>query len=368
MGPRFKYQDGKFVVFVNREKSEYDGMGGGSTDEKFYYKLTVNLPAKPDCDESGVVEGNSVSWEFNNEEMKVYNESKIGEQLLRASVDAEAVNVDLSPRLFVKKERRRSRMMEQEVSYIEDFYCDIDILKEDDKLNSRFYAYVPTGELAMPLSYDKLKISKFVIDGVEKSTELTSPKSGVFTGKDKWGRDAPGLPVKLKFKETNPWIKSIDLLEVQIEIAKPVKRESHSIKISDASKAVPVFRVEGETGGVIAVLAIEMGSSTAMWPPPSMDVMLDIEPANILGCYLDTNYGFRYEAASEWKTVDIEESWDEKVKAVKDQFNADKKVWKSELTFPNIPADPFTLVFEVITEKSTGIEILRLEDVYVGQK
>ncbi len=367
MGARFKYQDGKFFVFVNREKSQYDGMTSSGPQEQFYYKLTVNLPAKPSCDGNGVVKGNSVTWEFGNEEMKVYRDSKIGDKFLWASVDADAVKVDLSPRLFVKKEKRSMR--EKEVSYIDDFYCGINILKENDKLNSRFYGYVPIGGLSVPFSYDELKISRFIIDGVEKATELACAEAGVFTGHDKWGRDAPGLPVKLKFTETNPWIKSIDLLEVQIQMAKPVKTESYSVKIIDINKPVPVAEFEGESPGVIAVLDIEMGSSTAAYPMPSIDVMLDIDPANIMGCYLDTNYGIRYRAAGqEWKTVDIENSRDKKMKALKDNFTPGKETWKSELVFRSVPADPFTLVFEIITEKSAGIEILKLEDVYVGAK
>ena len=361
MRPRFKYQDGKFFVFVNREKSQYDGMTSSGPQEQFYYKLTVNLPAKPSCDGNGAVNGNSVTWEFGNEEMKVYRDSKIGDQFLWASVDADAVKVDLSPRLFVKKVKRSMR--EKEVSYIDDFYCDIEIFKESDKLNSRFYGYVPIGELSVPFSYDDLKISSFIIDGVKKTTRLVSAEAGVFTG------DAPGLPVRLKFTETNPWINSIDLLEVQIQMAKPIKTGTHSIKISDINKPVPVARFEGESPGVIAVLDIKMGSSTASYPVPSIDVVLDIDPVNIMGCYLDTNYGLRYKSmVQEWRTVDLGNSLDKKMKALKDNFAAGKETWKSNLVFRNVPADPFTLVFEIITEKSTGIETLKLEDVYVGPK
>jgi len=367
IGPRFKYQDGKFFVFVNREKSQHDGMPIGGPEEQLYYKLTVNLPAKPSCDKNGAVKGNSVTWEFGNEEMKVYRDSKIGDQLLWASVDADAVKVDLKPKLFVKKEKRSMR--EREVSYIDSFSCNIDILKENDKLNSRFSGYVPIGELSVPFSYEGLKISRFIIDGVEKKVELNCAEAGVFTGQDKWGRDAPGLPVNLKFKETNPWIKSIDLLELQIRMAKPIKTESHSIKITDIDTPPPVARFEGELPGVIAVLDMEMGSSTAAYPEPSIDVVLDIDPANIMGCYLDTNYGIRYRAkGQEWRTVDIEKSWDKKIKAVKDNFTAGKKAWKRELVFRNIPPEAFTLVFEIITEKTAGIESLKLEDVYVGPK
>ncbi len=367
MGPRFKYQDGRFFVFVNREKSQYDGMGGSRQKEQFYYKLTVNLPEAPSCDGNGVVRGNSVTWEFDNEEMKVYRESKIGDQFLWASVDADAVKVDLSPRLFVKKEKRSKR--EKEVSYLEDFYCGINILKKNNKLNSRFHGYVPIGELEVPFSYDGLMISSFIIDGVEKVTELDCADAGVFTGQDDRGRKVPGLPVKLKFRETNPWIKSIDLLEIGIETAKPIQTKFHSIEISDRGKPLPVGKFEGVGGGVIAILEIEMGSSTAVYPEPSIDVMLDIDPTNIMGCYLDTNYGIRYKATGwEWKTVDIENKWDEKIKSVREHFKADKEVWKRELVFANIPADPFTLVFEIITEKSTTIETLKLEDVYVGPK
>ncbi len=106
-----------------------------------------------------------------------------------------------------------------------------------------------------------------------------------------------------------------------------------------------------------------------MYPGPSIDVMLDIDPANIMECYLDTNYGFRYKAAGQgWKAVDMDNKWNEKIKAMKEHFKSDKEVWKRELVFANIPADPFTLVFEVITEKSSAIETLKLEDVYVGPK
>jgi len=367
IGPRFKYQGGKFFVFVNREKSQYDGMTIGGPQKQFYYKLTVNLPAKPSCDGNGVVKGNSVTWEFGNEKMKVYRDSKIGAQLLWASVDADTVKVDLSPRLFVKKEKHSMR--EREVSYIENFSCDINILKENDKLNSRFSGYVPIGELSVPFSYEGLKISRFIIDGVEKEVELNCAEAGVFTGQDKWGRDAPGFPVNLRFKETNPWIKSIDLLEIQMQTAKPVKTKSHSIKITDIDTPVPVARFEGKLPGAIAVLDMEMGSSTAAYPEPLINVVLDIDPANIMGCYLDTNYGIRYRATGqEWRTVDIENSSDKKIKAVKDNFTASKKAWTRELVFRNIPPDPFTLVFEIITEKSAGIETLKLEDVYVGPK
>jgi len=175
--------------------------------------------------------------------------------------------------------------------------------------------------------------------------------------------------VNLRFKETNPWIKSIDLLEIQMQTAKPVKTKSHSIKITDIDTPVPVARFEGKLPGAIAVLDMEMGSSTAAYPEPLINVVLDIDPANIMGCYLDTNYGIRYRATGqEWRTVDIENSSDKKIKAVKDNFTASKKAWTRELVFRNIPPDPFTLVFEIITEKSAGIETLKLEDVYVGPK
>ncbi len=367
MGPRFKYQDGKFFVFVNREKTKYDGMGIGGPEEQFYYKLTVNFPAKPSCDDKGKVKSKSVTWEFDNDEMKVYRDSQIGDQLLWASVDAETVKTDMSPRLFVKKEKRSMR--EKEVSYIDDFYCGIEIFKGSNKLNSRFQGYVPTGDLALPFSYDKLKISRFIIDGVGKTTELDCEEAGVFTGQDKWGRDAPGLPVKLKFTETNPWLKNIDLLEIQVQTAKPIKTILHSIKIKDRNKPLPIAKFENGSPAVIAIMDVELGSSTAVYPMPSIEVALDIDPANIMGCYLDTNYGLRYKAmGSQWNKVKLDNEWDEKIKALKDHFKSGKEVRKSELVFQNIPADPFTLVFEIITEKSAEIKTLKLENVYVGPK
>jgi hypothetical protein len=297
--------------------------------------------------------------------MKTFREAKLGDRLLWASVDADAVKVDLSPRLFVKKRKRD--MPDREVSYIENFYCSIDILNENNKANGRFSGYVSVGELPVPFSYDDLKISRFVIDGVEKAAELNCAKSGVFSGYDTRGQDAPGLPVQLRFKETNPWIKSIDLLELEMQTAKPVKTESHSIKITDAQTPVPIARVKGEVSGTIAVLQIEMGSNAAAYPVPSIDVVLDIPPAEVMGCYLDTNYGLRYRAAvQEWTPVDIENTRDKKIEAVKDNFDSAKAAWKADLVFPNIPPDSFTLVFEIITEKSTAVQTLKLENVYVG--
>ena len=361
MGPRFKYDDGRFYVFVDREKTEYDGMSADGIEDEFYYKLTVNLSEKPVCDSRGEVEGNSVSWEFGNEAMNVYRESEIGTRLLWASVDAGAVKTELTPKLYVKKEESRRK---REVSYLKDFFCNIELLEESKPFNASFTGYVPTGDIALPFSYEHLEVVKLVVDGEEKECRLESSEAGIFAGKSRWGRDVPGLPVKVSFTETDPWVKNIDLLEVELETSKPVKTVTHSVKIDDMSRLPRVVKFGGSC---VAILEAEQGANSAAYPLPNVEVVTDLNPADIIGCYLDTKFGFRYKSAEpRWKTVRSYK--DEKYREQFEQFRDAGQLRKGTLNFENVPNDEFTLVFEVITEKRASTETLKLEDVYVGSK
>ena len=105
MGPRYAYRDNRFVIFFNREKAEFDGMQAGETIKDAYLNLTIELPAEPSSS-NGQVQGKTVSWKFDAEDMKKYQEMAMGENLIEASIPSSAINVDLKPRLVVAKEKK----------------------------------------------------------------------------------------------------------------------------------------------------------------------------------------------------------------------------------------------------------------------
>ena len=105
MGPRYAYRDNRFVIFFNREKAEFDGMQAGETIKDAYLNLTIELPAEPSSS-NGQVQGKTVSWKFDADDMKKYQEMAMGENLIEASIPSTAIKVDLKPRLVIAKEKK----------------------------------------------------------------------------------------------------------------------------------------------------------------------------------------------------------------------------------------------------------------------
>ncbi|MHC4307873.1 MAG: hypothetical protein ACYSR7_04540 [Planctomycetota bacterium] len=105
MGPRYAYRDNRFVIFFNREKEEFDGMKLGETIKDAWLNLTIELPVEPSSS-NGQVQGNTVSWKFDADDMKKYQEMAMGENLIEASIQSSAINVDLKPRLVVDKKKK----------------------------------------------------------------------------------------------------------------------------------------------------------------------------------------------------------------------------------------------------------------------
>ncbi len=373
MGPRYMLRDDRFIIFLNREKQEYDGMSSSEDQDEEFYHLTVELPAVP-VSETGKVEGSTVSWRFTGEQLKKLRSASVGTPILEASIPASAINADLKPRLVSEKKDNVFGRQRKDKSPLESFRATLPVLdrigwKPDDK-NADLDVLMPLGKVVIPFPYENLSLARLVVDGKSITAKLNSNPSGVFNGKGPWGNPAAGLPVKLKFSLSDPWVKNIDLVEVRLNISAPKKTRELSVRIESLDKPLPVLTSDQDKSLKVAIADIKLGSSTATLPGPSIDVLSSIEPSTFLTVYLDTPYGLRYPPVGlQWEKETIDDLYDKDAKAAATKaFGKNASFYSGDLSYKTIPNPPFTLVFVIITEKSMVPHTLKLEDISISHE
>jgi hypothetical protein len=368
MGPRYAYRDNRFVIFFNREKAEFDGMQIGEEIEDAYLNLTIELPAEPSSS-NGEVQGKSVSWKFGSEDMKKYQEMAMGENLVEASIPASAIKVDLKPRLVIAKEKK-SLTKEVEFEPLGFFNARFPII--GDTANGQVKASInvnfPVDEFMLPITYKNLKVKSLVIEGKETAADLKSTDEGVFDGKNQWGQETKGFPVQLEFPITNPWIKEVEQLQITMQVNTATEKDKtfYNVKPSES----PCIILPEEPNPIldtVAIIKIESGSPSAMWPLPGITLLTTTGPANISAFYIDTDYGLRYKANSVQSSLKkSEDYWDNKIKSFLADVFKEEKFYEYQLGFAKIPNSPFTLMVETAGNQDFKNKTLLLEHIDVS--
>jgi hypothetical protein len=117
----------------------------------------------------------------------------------------------------------------------------------------------------------------------------------------------------------------------------------------------------------IAILKIELGSPTAMWPLPGITLLTTTEPANISAFYIDTDYGLRYKANSvQSSRKTSEDYWDNKIKSFLADVFKEEEFYEYELGFTKMPNSPFKLVIETAGKQDFKTRTLLLEHIDVS--
>lgn len=367
MGPRYAYRDGQFIVFLDREKQEYDGMNAEETMADAYLNVKIELPAAP-LSLNGTVSGNSVSWKFNANDLKRFQSLPIGENLIQASIPSSAITVDLQPRLFIKKKKsiKKDKVFQPLKLFSATFPITGDMNQSEVKatLSLEF----PIDEYTLPISYEDLHITSMVVDGVKVEANLTSETSGVFNGKDQWGQDVDGFPLNLEFPVSNPWVSTIDRIQVSLKVNTVEESRKTFYEVSASEWPNMIFPQSSNVLlDKVAIAKIEMGSSTAMWPTPSMTLLTTTEQSHISAIYIDTNYGLRYKADGIQSTrKKSAEYWDNKVKSFLSDIFMEEEFYEYELSFPKLPKTPFKLIIETIDEQNFESRLLTVEDIDVS--
>ena len=299
MGPRYAYRDNRFVVFFNREKAEFDGMQAGETIKDAYLNLTIELPAEPSSS-NGQVEGKTVSWKFDAEDMEKYQEMAMGENLIEASIPSSAIKVDLTPRLVVAKEKK-SLIKDGEFEPLGFFNARFPIIGDtaNDQVKASLNVNFPVDEFSLPVTFKDLKVKSLVVEGKETAADLKSKAEGVFDGKNQWGQEAKGFPVQLEFPVTSPWTKEIEKLQIAMQVNTATEKSKTFYNVIPSESPCMILPIESnQILNKVAIIKIELGSPSAMWPLPGITLLTTTGPSNISAFYIDTDYGLRYKANS----------------------------------------------------------------------
>ncbi len=368
MGPRYAYRNNRFVIFFNREKAEFDGMQAGETIEGAYLNLTLELPAEPSSS-NGQVEGKTVNWKFGTEDMKRYQEMAMGENLLEASIPSTAIKVDLKPRLVVAKEKK-TLVKDREFKPLGSFNAQFLII--GGNLNEQVMASLnvnfPVDQFSLPITFKDLEVKSLVVEGKETETEIKSKVEGVFDGKNQWGQDANGFPVQLEFPVTNPWIKEIEKLQITMQVNTATEKSKTFYKVKPSELPCMILPVESDQIlDKVAIIKIELGSPSAMWPLPGITLLATTGPANISAFYIDTDYGLRYKANSVQSTLKkSDDYWDNKIKTFLTDVFKEEEFYEYELGFAKMPDSPFKLMIETAGKHNFKNRTLLLEHIDVS--
>jgi len=369
-GPRFRYENDRFVIFLNREKQKFDGQDD-SDMAKSYYNLTINLPAAPKS-KTGTVKGKQIAWKFSAKDIATYKEAEIGRKMLEAGIPAAAIRTDIRPRLVSEDDSQVASVGLKADSPLSHFSASIPILGESrraEKENAQLVFFMPTEGLKLPVSYSGLEIAALVIDGKKTPVTLGTNTNGIFSKKDQWGRQTPGVPLEIEFELANPWVRKIDLLEARMQVATPTKTKEHSLAITALEPPLPILTIEGKEGGIVGISKIELGSSTASYPAPGIILLSTVKPSEILTCYLDTNYGLRYQTIGMgWTKTTLDGYFHEVSEELAKIFAGAKELHECRLSFRTVPNPPFSLVVVTITEKVMAPHVMRLEEIDVSEK
>lgn len=163
MGPRYKYENGRFVVFRHREADEWTQFS--SSDDRMkdaYFNLTIQFPATPDS-ENGTIKGNTVTWNFDAESLERYNAMDIGQNIIHASIPAGAIKTTIIPRLVTESGLDK----EKEYRPLHKFSAYIPVVgkKYANSGYGDLTVFYDTKKIETPFSYKDLKIKNMIIDG-----------------------------------------------------------------------------------------------------------------------------------------------------------------------------------------------------------
>ncbi len=368
MGPRYAYRDNRFVIFFNREKEEFDGMQTGESIEDAYLNLTIELPTVPSSS-NGVVQGKTVSWKFGADDMKKYQEMSIGENLIEANIPSSAINVDLKPRLVVAKEKK-SLVKEGEFNPLGFFNARFPIIggNLNEQVKASLNVNFPLDGFCLPITFKDLKVKSLVIEGKEIAAEIKSKTAGVFDGKNQWGQEAKGFPVQLEFLVTNPWIKEIEKLEVAMQVNTATEKSKTFYNVEPSESPCVILPIESnQILDRVAVLKVELGSPSAMWPLPGITLLTTAGPSNVSAFYIDTDYGLRYKANSIQSSLKKRENyWDKKIKTFLTDVFKEEEFYEYALGFTKMPDSPFGLMIETAGKQDYKNKTLLLEHIDVS--
>lgn len=368
MGPRFAYRDNRFVIFFNREKEEFDGMQAGEEIKDAYLNLTIELPAEPSSS-NGQVQGKMVSWMFDADDMGKYQEMAMGENLIEASIPSSAIKVDLKPRLVVAKVKK-ALTKGDEFETLGFFNARFPIIgaTADEQVKASLNVNFPIDTFSLPVSYKDLTVKSLVVEGKDTEAEIKSKATGVFEGKNQWGQETGGFPVQLEFPITNPWIKEIEKLQITMQVNTATEKSNTFYHVTPAESPL-IILPEGSSQILdkVAILKIELGSPTAMWPLPGITLLTTTGPGSISAFYIDTDYGLRYKANTVQSSRKKSENyWDNKIKSFLTDVFKEEEFYEYELGFAKMPGSPFTLVIEAAGKQDFKNKTLLLEHIDVS--
>jgi hypothetical protein len=368
MGPRYAYRDNRFVIFFNREKEEFDGMNAGEKIKDAWLNLTIELPAEPSSS-NGQVQGKTVSWKFDADDMKKYQEMAMGENLIEASIPSSAIKVDLKPRLVVAK-KKKNIIKDGKFEPLGFFNARFPIIgtTANEQVTASLNVNFPIDTFSLPVSYKDLTVKSLVVEGKETEAEIKSKSAGVFDGKNQWGQETGGFPVQLEFPVTNPWIREIEKLQITMQVNTATEKSNTFFHVIPSDS--PSIILPDESNQIlnkVAIIKIELGSPSAMWPLPGITLLTTTEPGNISAFYIDTDYGLRYKANSVQSSHKTSEDyWDNKIKTfLKDVFK-EEEFYEYAMGFAKMPSSPFALVIETADKQDFKTRTLLLEHIDVS--
>jgi len=368
MGPRYAYRDNRFVIFFNREKEELDGMKLGETVKDAWLNLTIELPAEPSSS-NGQVEAKTVSWKFDADDMKKYQEMAMGENLIEAGIPSSAIKVDLTPRLVVDR-KKKNIIKDGGFEPLGFFNARFPIIgaMADEQVKASLNVNFLADTFSLPVTYKDLTVTSLVVEGKETEAEIKSKTEGVFDGKNQWGQETAGFPVQLEFPVTNPWIREIEQVQITIQVNTATEKVKtfYTVKPSES----PFIILSEEPNQIldkVAIIKIESGSPSAMWPLPGITLLTTTGPANISAFYIDTDYGLRYKANSVQSSHKTSEDyWDNKIKTFLTDVFKEEEFYEYELGFTKMPNSPFKLVIETAGKQDFKTKTLLLEHIDVS--
>ncbi len=361
--PRFTYRDDRFMVFIDREKQEFDGQKTEDEEaKKMFYHLSVTFPVTPHSPK-GKIEGHRVSWQFSGEDLQKMLKLEVGTRILEAWVPAKSFQTKITPTVMTKKEHFKKGKKKDPV--LQEFSTDIKIWEAEKNqvdFNTQLSLLFPVKDLKIPFPYTQLKVEELILDGKSiKGVELVGESSGVFSGKDRWGRASNGFPMDFRFNQFDPWVKKLDRIDVSMETTTALSQKVLELKVTE--KKFPIWLRNDEQCRV-ALQNIQMGSSRAMWPEPSIEILTTLIPEKIIDIQLDTDFGIRYEAeGKEWEDLEPDSPAIEKLGLAKFKEEGFKKL---TLSYPNIPSGPFHLRFLISEGEGSKTIHLTLEDLDVS--
>jgi len=360
MGPRYKYENGKFIVFRNREVDEWTQFSDDDRMKDAYFNLTIELPQKPES-KNGVVNGNTVSWKFDSDFLKKYKKMEIGQNIIEATIAETSIKTDIRPRLVVESDKKE----DTEYKPLHSFSSYIPIVgkKYSNSGDATLAVFFDVDDIDIPFSYKDLKIIKMLIDGKQISPELKSDDSGFFDGNNNWSDKLKGFPLVLKFPAVNPWIKNIDILEATLNIGKVLKSKETKYPINDDK--FPSLLSTDLSKNIFALTELKFNSG--FLGSPTIELISNYEPNMLKSFYIDTDYGLRYKNTIYRQKRLLEKKFYNKAKTdfINNHF-PDKDAYFYEIGFTKIPKPPFNLVIEIIEKQSYKPVTLTLENISVS--